>query len=265
MESQRVAVRCGSPFLPFRPSRILRFGWIAGFKAWRVWESHRRLGFFKQKTWQKMGNPLEVFVFQAFPCLKFSILGGNQCQIYGNFQGFPEKNMVHEVWVGVILHDPLICMGPWVQNQGKGASASPKGNFQQVTEHPWRLAWNIIMESWGFGSIDHYPFFSWVICRFPAVNLPGYRYITYITSLSSSNYHESSKVASCRSTENFERNPAVQTAKSMCFDRLKVGCSFPESQLGPFEDLAETSEFLSPYKGRMCTFSCHSDQGIRFM
>ena len=121
------------------------------------------------------------------------------------------------------------------------------------------------MESWGFGSIDHFPFFSWVICRFPAVNLPGY--ITYITSLSSSNYHESSKVASCRSTANFERNPAKRAhgGFSMCFDRLKVGCSFPESQLGPFEDLAETSDFLSPYKGRMCTFSCHFDQGIRFM
>ena len=106
-----------------------------------------------------------------------------------------------------------------------------------------------------------------MICRFPAVNLPGYRYITYKTSLSSSNYHESSKVASCRSTANFERNPAKRAhgGFSMCFDRLKVGCSFPESQLGPFEDLAETSDFLSPYKGRMCTFSCHFDQGIRFM
>ena len=87
-----------------------------------------------------------------------------------------------------------------------------------------------------------------MICRFPAVSLPGYRYITYLTSLSSSNHHESSKVA-CRSTENFERNPAVQTAKSMCLDRLKVGCSFPESQLGPFEDLAERSDFFISLQG----------------
>lgn len=125
--------------------------------------------------------------------------------------------------------------------------------------HPWSWAWNR-------NSLE-VRFRSWVICRFPAVNLPGYRYITYITSLSSSKYHESSKVASCRSTANFERNPAKRAHGRfpMCFDKLKVGCSFPESQLGPFEDLAETSEFLSPYKGRMCTFSCHSDQGIRFM
>ena len=54
-------------------------------------------------------------------------------QIYGNFQGFPEKNMVHEVWVGVMLHDPLICMGPMGAKPGKGVS-SPKGNFQQVTD-----------------------------------------------------------------------------------------------------------------------------------
>ena len=38
----------------------------------------------------------------------------------------------------------------------------PKLGFFPRNLHPWRLTWNITME---FGS-DHFPFLSWVICRF---------------------------------------------------------------------------------------------------
>ena len=38
------------------------------------------------------------------------ILGGIKldAKIYGKFEGFPifPQNIVHEVWVGVIVHDP---------------------------------------------------------------------------------------------------------------------------------------------------------------
>ena len=67
--------------------------------------------FLSKKPGKRWGILWRCLFFRPFRAWS-SPFWGNQCQIYGNFEGFPEKNMVHEVWVGVILHDPPISMGP---------------------------------------------------------------------------------------------------------------------------------------------------------